>query len=271
MANVVIPIKPNMRVPGVNQRHPLAYRCLGAWNFQYPNVITPDAMGLADAVGSAGIGVSDWVGSPYGYAVSTPGTVTGNYVIPSSVLSRVENASVSVSVLFNPGDLLSFECICDTGTAGGEREIALFIDTATSLFVNFGGNSGGGLGITLSPGIRENEWQHLLLTFDNSRPTKHQCYIDGQLNGTQTSGGDTTFGRAITIGSSVSAANLHFTGEYGHFAIYQGTVDDFAIELGRDPFAPFRQSFRADRLFVEPSVGGLSIPIAYHHYQRNTG
>lgn len=231
--------KPQTAYPSVNWGHPLARLCLGAWNFQYPSGTVPDAMGYADAVADSGLSLFDWGGSPYGTAIVMPGTASGNFDISSSVLSRVTGASVSVSMLFNPGTIGSYECICDTGSGGSSRQISIFMANATTLFCNFGGSGSGGAEDSITPGLRANEWQHLLTTYRESRAPKYNHYIDGVLNGTLNTGG-TTFNEAITLGSNPSTGGANFAGSYAHFAVYQGAIDDFARELGADPFAPFR-------------------------------
>ena len=101
------------------------------------------------------------------------------------------------------------------------------------------------------------------------QPGDQRGYKNGVLIGSSTLAGVITYGAApyFQVGNHTTAAAQNTRGSSGLILVWNRALSHAeCILLSTDPFAPFRMAEEED-LYVPVAAGGLSIPVAIHHYK----
>jgi carbonic anhydrase/acetyltransferase-like protein (isoleucine patch superfamily) len=202
---------------------------VGHWTFDEGAGLTAfDSANEHDGILSGSVG---YVAGVAGSALDFSG---GRVTIPASLLQSIQSSSnkdVSVSLWINPDSFPSFPTLFDAGTSDPTRELSLWV-----------GAFGGFMGIgqihtgsnTYSPQWTIGQWQHLVVTWDNTA-NQFKVYRNGVLNSTTgTSAANPTFGAEWVIGGNPSGGGSPWDGRVDDVQVYDTVLSQQEIEFLRD-------------------------------------
>ena len=246
----------------LNPGHPLSEGLVGCWLFNegaggLVQDLSPNRNhGLLTNMAPA----SDWVVGPRGPALDFDGS--NDYVsipnrldipaLPFSIYARIKRVSTSgYRAIVSKAD----------SWATNDMRFELYLDTSTQT-INFG-DAAGGVEFSYSPPL--NTWVDIAIV---AKTGGTSLYVNGTLN---ESLGGFSLGTDTTAGVYIGSFN-------GNQEYWQGQIDFIAIsfkpysgseiyQLYAEPFCMIKAPGPA-RYFSLPAVGGLSIPIAVHHYKQ---
>lgn len=157
-----------------------------------------------------------------------------NLTIPSTVHAKMNGVGkISIGLWIAPTSFGSFKAVFDSTN----HHTSFFIDTATSLYVGFGGTAGG---ITGTINFTLNEWQYVLVVYDSFNVN---VYRNGQLAGTRTLG-NLVFTDPIIFGTNPSGGGSNYAGLQSGWRVWSRALNATqAAKLYRQAKMNFRDMY----------------------------
>lgn len=246
--------KPQMWWPGINRKHSLARGLVACWPFwegaggQVKDVVN-DNSGVLTNMDPA----SDWIGSPFGYALDFDGD-NDEIQIASTPSIEIGDGDFTASAWVYITTLITWTTIFSKDPGGNVREYALFIDVAGDAWAAGGGDTGAS--ISMSPKVTAGTWH--LLTLVGS-PSLLEVYLDGSLAGFHTTRGTNTTTAILRLGNDVTDT-FELLGYFGQMLLYNRTLDvDENRKLYTDPFAMLRIPPLARRYVPTAPAAGIVV------------
>ena len=209
---------------------------------------------------------SDWVISPYGYALKFDGI---NDYVNCGDLSFIDGATaLSIVVLVRFTDLSVDSTILAKDYFTGYAQLLFWRDDRGTLesrnntIAIIFGNGVSRCRIEGADGsMNDTDWHHIVVTFDSG--TAH-LYIDGQEDanspGSSGTGGPTALESTndpLQIGKPITTSNKELDGEIAKVVVYNRALTAIdVVEDYADPFASFRLRRRNARYFISDVGAG---------------
>lgn len=198
---------------------------------------------------------SDWVMSPYGWALDFAGLGSGEYVsIPDFPRPTQTFTLASWERASSTNDYMNMIGADDSGSGNAERTWQFRIRDDTDR-AELSINLGGGASVAGTSDVADGEWHHIAATFSASGLAI--IYVDGKAENTQAQAGALNSGTGIAIGRQSDETNgEYFKGSIADARIWSRTL--LPAEIA-DLYANSDAMLRRRRVVI-PS-GGIARPL----------
>lgn len=177
--------------------------------------------------------------------------------VPSSVFARINGkGKITIALWINPANFGSYRSVYDTTN----RHASFFMNSATDLYIGWGGSA---IGASSSVSFVANEWQYLMVTYDNFNV---KVYRNGKLVAT-TALGNTVFTDNLIFGTNPSTGGSNYQGAQSSWRVWARTLN------ANDAMAMYQQAKIAFRDLYNyiPTVADTDASPAVYTLTAGTG